>query len=81
MSVDVPHMDGIYGPKYSSIMVGLTQVAGVGTKIQRTFAPSAERHVVGTFGLLQKSSEQIFTTAWPGQLDTHIKGLMINIFA
>lgn len=81
MSVERPHMDGIFGPKYSGIMVGLNQVAGVGTKIQRTFAPSSERHVVGTFGLLQKSSEQTYAATRPGQLDTHIKGLMINIFA
>ena len=81
MRVETTHMDGVFGPKYSEIMVSLNQVAGIGTKIQRAFAPSSERHVVGTFGLLQKISEQTDTTARPGQLDTHIRGLMINIFA
>lgn len=79
--VELTIMQGVNGPTYPGMMIGLNQVNGVGTKIQRAFAPSPERYVVGSFGLLHKSSEQKYETPSVGRFNHNIKGLMINIFA
>ncbi len=63
------------------MMIGFNQIRGIGTKIQRAFAPSAEAHVVGTFGMLQSRSSTSSGNPSFGSVSGAIKGLMINVFA
>jgi hypothetical protein len=74
-------MEGVFGPGYSGMMVGLNQFRGVGANIQRAFAPSPETHVVGSFGMLQKRLQHPQENPSFGQVNYGVKGLMINIFA
>lgn len=74
-------MEGVFGPGYSGMMVGLNQFRGLGANIQRAFAPSSETRVVGNFGMLQKSAPQGQGNPSLGQIHYGVKGLMINIFA
>jgi hypothetical protein len=74
-------MEGVFGPGYSGMMVGLNQFRGLGVNIQRAFAPSAEIRVVGNFGMLQSRTQQPKGNPSFGQMSYGVKGLMINIFA